>query len=60
VERGAPRRRPARGLAARASRRTDCPIACDVDTLAWRDTNRVALDAFCAEIELEPSMIRLD
>jgi 5'-3' exonuclease len=43
-----------------ATLRTDCPIACDVDTLAWRGADRAKLDAFCAEIELEPSMIRLD
>jgi 5'-3' exonuclease len=43
-----------------ATLRTDCPIACDVDTLAWRGADRAKLDAFCAEIELEPSMIRLE
>jgi 5'-3' exonuclease len=43
-----------------ATLRTDCPIACDVDTLAWRGVDRAKLDAFCAEIELDRSMIKLD
>jgi 5'-3' exonuclease len=43
-----------------ATLRTDCPIACDLDTLAWRGADRDQLDAFCREIGLDPSIIKLD
>ncbi len=39
--------------------RTDCPIACDVDTLAWRGVDRAALEAICVELELAPASITL-
>ncbi len=42
-----------------ATLRTDCPIACDPATLAWRGVDRPALAAICAEIGLDPASIRL-
>jgi len=41
-----------------ATLRTDCPIACDVETLAWRGPDRPTLDAFCAELGLPADSIR--
>jgi 5'-3' exonuclease len=41
-----------------ATLRTDCPIATDVDTLTWRGADRAKLDAFCREIELDPSIVK--
>jgi 5'-3' exonuclease len=35
-----------------ATLRTDCPIACDLDAIAWRGVDQPALDALCAEIGL--------
>jgi 5'-3' exonuclease len=35
-----------------ATLRTDCPIACDVDAIAWRGVDQPALDALCDEIGL--------
>ncbi|MBC7977677.1 MAG: flap endonuclease, partial [Myxococcales bacterium] len=42
-----------------ATLRTDCPIACDPATLAWRGVDRPALAAICAEIGLDAASIRL-
>jgi 5'-3' exonuclease len=41
-----------------ATLRTDCPIATDADTLTWRGADRAKLDAFCREIELDPSIVK--
>jgi len=41
-----------------ATLRTDCPIVCDLDALAWRGPNREALAALCAEIGLAPDAVR--
>ncbi|HEX5061312.1 MAG TPA: 5'-3' exonuclease H3TH domain-containing protein [Kofleriaceae bacterium] len=41
-----------------ATLRTDCPIVCDLDALAWRGPNREALAALCAEIGLAPDSVR--
>jgi len=41
-----------------ATLRIDCPIASDVDTLTWRGADRAKLDAFCREIELDPSIVK--
>jgi len=41
-----------------ATLRIDCPIATDVDTLTWRGADRAKLDAFCREIELDPSIVK--
>jgi 5'-3' exonuclease len=35
-----------------ATLRTDCPIACDVDAIAWHGVDQPALDALCDEIGL--------
>ncbi|MGN6104186.1 MAG: 5'-3' exonuclease [Kofleriaceae bacterium] len=43
-----------------ATLRTDCPIPCGLDALAWRGVDRPALDAICEEIGLAPGSIRLD
>ena len=42
-----------------ATLRTDCPIPCDVDALAWRGPDRDALAALCAELGLSGDVIRL-
>jgi 5'-3' exonuclease len=42
-----------------ATLRTDCPIACDAETLRWRGVDRAALDAICAELGVEPGAVRL-
>ena len=42
-----------------ATLRTDCPIVCDLDALAWRKPDRAALDAFCAELGLPADGVRL-
>jgi 5'-3' exonuclease len=42
-----------------ATLRLDCPIACDVDTLAWRGPDRTALAALCDELGLGPDSIRI-
>jgi len=42
-----------------ATLRVDCPIACDLETLAWRGPDRDALGALCAEIGLPEDAIRL-
>ena len=42
-----------------ATLRTDCPITCDVDALAWRGPDREALAALCAEIGLPVDSVRL-
>ncbi len=41
-----------------ATLRTDCPIVCDLDALAWRGPNRAALESLCAEIGLAPDSVR--
>jgi 5'-3' exonuclease len=40
--------------------RVDCPIPRTVEELEWRGADREQLDAFCKEIEVDPSMIKLD
>ncbi len=42
-----------------ATLRTDCPIPCDLDTLAWRGIDRDKLDALCAEIGLSADAVRV-
>ncbi len=42
-----------------ATLRTDCPIVCDANALAWRGVDRPAIDAICAELGLPPGTIRL-
>ena len=42
-----------------ATLRTDCPIACDVASLAWRGPNRPALEVLCAELDISPASLRL-
>jgi 5'-3' exonuclease len=42
-----------------ATLRVDCPIPCDVEALRWRGPDLPALDAMCAELGLERSLIRL-
>ena len=42
-----------------ATLRTDCPIACDVETLAWRGIDRAATDAICVELGVEPGAVKL-
>jgi 5'-3' exonuclease len=42
-----------------ATLRTDCPIACDLEALAWRGVDRPALDAICDEVGLDPASLRL-
>ena len=42
-----------------ATLRTDCPIVCDVDALAWRGPDREALAALCDEIGLPADSVRL-
>ncbi|HET9626976.1 MAG TPA: 5'-3' exonuclease H3TH domain-containing protein [Kofleriaceae bacterium] len=42
-----------------ATLRTDCPIACTPDDLAWRGVDRPALSAICAEVGLDPAILRL-
>jgi 5'-3' exonuclease len=42
-----------------ATLRTDCPIPCDAEALAWRGVNRPALAAICEEIGVDPDTVRL-
>jgi 5'-3' exonuclease len=42
-----------------ATLRTDCPITCDLDALAWRGVDRGKLDALCAEIGLSADSVRV-
>jgi 5'-3' exonuclease len=42
-----------------ATLRTDCPIRCDAESLAWRGVDRPALDAICEEVGAEPGTIRI-
>jgi 5'-3' exonuclease len=42
-----------------ATLRTDCPITCDLDALAWRGVDRGKLDALCAEIGLSADAVRV-
>ncbi len=42
-----------------ATLRLDCPIACDVDTLAWRGVNATALAELTAELGLAAGAIRV-
>ena len=42
-----------------ATLRLDCPIACDVDAIAWRGTDRAALATLCAELGLPEDTIKL-
>ncbi len=42
-----------------ATLRTDCPIPCDAEALRWRGPDRPALAAICAELGLDPGLIRL-
>jgi 5'-3' exonuclease len=42
-----------------ATLRTDCPIACDAGSLAWRGPDRAALDAIGVELGLGPGAFRL-
>jgi 5'-3' exonuclease len=39
--------------------RTDCPIACTPDDLAWCGVDRPALVAICAELGLDPAILRV-
>jgi 5'-3' exonuclease len=39
--------------------RTDCPIACAIDDLAWRGVDRPALSAICDELGLDPAVLRI-
>jgi len=39
--------------------RTDCPIPCDLETLAWRGVDRAALEAICVELALAPGSVTL-
>jgi 5'-3' exonuclease len=43
-----------------ATLRVDCPIERTVEELEWRGADREQLDAVCREIEVDPSMIKLD
>jgi 5'-3' exonuclease len=42
-----------------ATLRLDCPIACDVDAIAWRGADEPALAALCVEIGLPDGTVRL-
>jgi 5'-3' exonuclease len=42
-----------------ATLRTDCPIATDLDGLAWRGVDRPALEGICAELGLSPGSVTL-
>ena len=42
-----------------ATLRRDCPIACDLDALAWRGPDRAALAALCEELGLPADALRL-
>ncbi len=42
-----------------ATLRTDCPIVCELDALAWRGVNREALDQLCSEIGLPADSVRV-
>jgi 5'-3' exonuclease len=42
-----------------ATLRTDCPITCDVDALAWRGPDPDALAALCGEIGLPVDSVRV-
>jgi 5'-3' exonuclease len=42
-----------------ATLRTDCPITCDVDALAWRGPDKDALAALCDEIGLPVDSVRV-
>jgi 5'-3' exonuclease len=42
-----------------ATLRTDCPIPCDVDAIAWRGPDREALAALLVELGLPADVIRL-
>jgi 5'-3' exonuclease len=42
-----------------ATLRTDCPIVCDADALAWRGVDRPAIEALSGVLGLEPGTVRL-
>jgi 5'-3' exonuclease len=42
-----------------ATLRRDCPITCDLESLAWRGPDRDALAALCAELGLAADAIRI-
>ena len=42
-----------------ATLRTDCPIPCDAETLAWRGIDRAATDAICAELGVDAGAVKL-
>jgi 5'-3' exonuclease len=42
-----------------ATLRVDCPIACDVGTLAWRGVDRPALEAICVELGVPAGTVTL-
>ncbi|MBS1124040.1 MAG: polymerase 5-3 exonuclease domain protein [Deltaproteobacteria bacterium] len=42
-----------------ATLRTDCPITCDAESLAWRGVDRAALEAVSTELGLPPGSVRL-
>ena len=42
-----------------ATLRTDCPIACDLDTLAWRGVDAPALAGILDELGLPPNFVTL-
>jgi 5'-3' exonuclease len=42
-----------------ATLRRDCPIACELDALAWRGPDRAKLGALCKELGLSPDAVRL-
>jgi len=42
-----------------ATLRTDCPIVCDAESLAWRGVDRAKLDAICDELAIARDSVRL-
>jgi len=42
-----------------ATLRTDCPIVCDAEALAWRGVDRAKLDAICDELAIARDSVRL-
>ncbi|HWU89656.1 MAG TPA: 5'-3' exonuclease H3TH domain-containing protein [Kofleriaceae bacterium] len=42
-----------------ATLRTDCPIECDAEALAWRGIDRAATDAICVELGVDAGAVKL-
>jgi 5'-3' exonuclease len=42
-----------------ATLRTDCPITCELDALAWRGPDAAALASLCGELGLAPDAIKV-